>query len=102
MQDPGVHYPPAIVDRDVVGRYLSHGVPLAGSNVRVKAFEYTRCGVLQTPRRSAELLEPRDRGVEVRLVEYLAAVDRSPSTVKMAIPRHSASNPSCEVHVPHG
>ncbi len=75
MQDPGVHYPPAIVDRDVLGRYLSHGVPLAGSNVRVKALEYTRCGVFQPRRRSAELVEPRDRGVEVSLVEYLAAAD---------------------------
>ena len=67
-------------------------MPLAGSNVRVKPLEYMRCGVLQTQRRSTELVESRERDIEVRLVEDLAAgdpvtfdrqdVDRSPLGVE--------------------
>src|ERR1700722_18365893 len=72
MQDPGVYYPPAIVDTDVLGRYVSPGLPLTASNVRVKALEYARCGVLQTRCRLAELIEPRERGIEVCLVEDFA------------------------------
>ena len=73
---PRAHDPTAIVDADVVGQYLRHGVPVAGREVRVEAFVHSACRVFQSPCRPAELVEPRERGVEVCLVEDLAAVDQ--------------------------
>ena len=65
MDDPGVHHSSAIVDGDVFGRYLNHGVPVAGRNVGIKALVYPRRGVLE--RRSRMLfLEPCMHGVESR------------------------------------
>ena len=74
--DPGVHHPTTIVMRNVVGQDLGHGVPVAGREVRPEAFGYSACCVLQPRRRPAELVEPGERGVEVGLVEELAAVDQ--------------------------
>ena len=76
VSDPDVHDPTAIVDGEVVGQYLRHRVPVAGREVRLEAVVYSACRVFQLRRRTAEFVEPRERGVEVCLVEELAAVDQ--------------------------
>ena len=76
MSDSRAHHPTAIVTGNVVGQYLRHGVPVAGREVRQEALAQLACRVFQPWDRSAELVEPRDRGVYVCLVEYLAAVDQ--------------------------
>ena len=74
--DPGVHHPTTIVIGNVVGHDLGHGVPVAGREVRLEALVYSACRVFQPRRRPTELVEPGERGVEVCLVEHLAAVDQ--------------------------
>ena len=55
---------------------LRHGVPVAGREVRPEAFDHSARRVFQPRRRPAELVEARERGVEVGLVEYFEAVDQ--------------------------
>ena len=43
--------------------------------MRREALGHLACRVFQPRCRPVELFEPRDRGVEVRLVEYFAAAD---------------------------
>ena len=76
VSDAGVHHATAIVTRNVVGHQLRHGVPVAGPEDGPEAFVHLACRVFQPRRRPAELVEPRERGVEVCLVEQLAAVDQ--------------------------
>ena len=76
LSDPGVHDPTAIVADNVVGQHLRHRVPVAGREVRPEALVYSACRVFQPRRRSAEFVEPGERGVEICLVEELAAVDQ--------------------------
>ena len=76
VSDAGIHHPTTIVGGNVVGQYLSHGVPVAGREVRLEALVRSACRVFQLRRRTTELVEPRERGVEVGLVEHLAAVDQ--------------------------
>ena len=73
--DSGADDPPPIVAGKVVGQNRSHRVPVAGGEVRKEALVGPACRVFQPRCRPAELFEPRDRGVEVCLVEYFAAVD---------------------------
>ena len=61
---------------NVVGQCLGHGVPVAGREVRKEALEHLACRVFQPRCRPAELVEPRERGVDVGLVEKFAAVDQ--------------------------
>ena len=75
MQDPGVHDPTPIVDGKALGQHLGHCVPVAGGEARLKALIHSACRVFQPRCRPAELVEPRERGVEVCLVEELAAAD---------------------------
>ena len=76
MLDAGIHDPTAIVDRNVVGEHLGHGVPVAGREIRPEALVHSACRVFQLWRRPTEFVEPRERGVEVGLVEYFAAADQ--------------------------
>ena len=78
---------------------LGYRVPVTGHEVRREALDYPACRVFQPRRRTTEFVEPRERGVEVCLVEKLAAAESSPSTVSRQINRHSASKPCCEVPV---
>ncbi len=75
VSDPGVHHPTAIVGGNVVGQDLGHRVPVAGREVRIEALVHSACRVFQPRRRPAEFVESRERGVDVCLVEDLAAVD---------------------------
>ena len=75
MSDSRAHQSTAIVIGKVVAQYLRHGVPLAGRKARQEAPSHLACRVSQLRRRAAELFELRERGVEISLVEYLAAVD---------------------------
>ena len=67
--DPSVYDPTAIVDRDVVGQYLSQLIPVAGCEVRQVVLDRLACRVFQPRCRPAELVEFRERSVEVGLVE---------------------------------
>ena len=66
----------AIFTGKVVGQHLGHRVPVAGRKVRLVALVYSACRVFQPRCRPAELLESRERGVQVALVEDLSAVDQ--------------------------
>ena len=50
-------------------------VPVAGREVRMEALVHLGCRVFQPRCRPAEFLEPRERGLEIGLVENLAAVN---------------------------
>ena len=102
VSDARVHDPTAIVSGNVVGQYLRHGVPVAGREVRPEALGYSACRVFQPRRRRTEFVEARERGVEVGLVEHLAAVDqvafdrqigRSPATRRRSPLARSRSPP---------
>ena len=71
----GVYHSTTIVEADVVGYHLRHGVPVAGGESLQKAIGHLACRVFEPPRRLPEFVEPHERGVEVRLVEELAAID---------------------------
>ena len=59
---------------------------------------YVRLAVFSRPWRfPVELVESRERGFEVGLVEDFAAVDQVAIDVRRTILLHSASKPSCEV-----
>ena len=61
---------------NVVGQYLRHGVPSRGPRSYVQeALNHLACRVFQPRRRRLQFVEPRERGVEVGLVEDFAAVD---------------------------
>ena len=97
VSDSRVHDPTTIVDGNVVGQHLGHGVPVAGREVRQKrsatwlaAFSSRGAGRLS----SSNLASAASRSASSKTSQRLI---RSPSTVKMLIIRHSASKPSCEV-----
>ena len=58
------------------GQNRSASVPVARIDARNEARVGPACRVFQPRCRPAELIEPGDCGVEVRLVEDLAAVDQ--------------------------
>ena len=97
VSDPRVHDSAAIVTEKVVGQHLAHRVPVAGREVLLEALGHLACRVFQPRCRPAELIEPRERGVEVCLVEDLAAADHVAFDRQNVTTRHSASKPSCEV-----
>ena len=74
--DAGAHYPTAIVSQDVFGQYLGQAIPVARRKTPSETFRRLACRVFEPRCRPAELIEPRDRVVEVWLVEYLAPVDQ--------------------------
>ena len=65
-----------IVTGKVVGQDLRHGGPVAGREVRQEALGHSACSVFQSRSRLAQLIELRERGVDVCLVEDLAATDQ--------------------------
>ena len=74
--DPCVYDPPAIVDTDVVGQYLRELIPVAGCEVRHVALGRLACRVFEPWRQPAQLVEFRECGVEVCLVEQLTAAEQ--------------------------
>ncbi len=66
MHHSGVHNAASIIEAVGLGKVLCQGVPVAGCDVRRNAFSYS---IFDPHRWEAESFEPRDRGVEVRLVE---------------------------------
>ena len=76
MSDPCVHDSTAILDAYVLGQHLGHRVPVAVRERRPVALAHLACRVFQPRSRTAELVEPRERGVEVCLVEEFDAVDQ--------------------------
>ncbi len=68
VSDPDVHDPTAVVDGKVVGQYLCHGDPVAGREERSEALVHSACRVFQ-PRAGRQLVEPRERSIEICLVE---------------------------------
>ena len=65
VSDAGAHHPTAIVTENVVGQYLRYGVPVAGCKAGREALVNLACRVFQLRRRTAELVEFRERGVDV-------------------------------------
>src|SRR3984957_11428248 len=75
LQVPHVHDSTPIFNRKAVGQHLGHCVPVAGGEARLKALIHSACRVFQQRCRLAELIELRERGVEVCLLEDFAAID---------------------------
>ena len=97
VSDPGVHDPTAIVVVDSRRPVSPPSRPSRGPRSTSEALVRSACRVFQPRRRPAELVEPRERGVEVCLVEIFAAADQVAVDRQRSISRHSASKPSCEV-----
>ena len=76
LSDACIHRPTTILGSDVLGQDVGEGFPFAGRKASQKSLIHLAGRVFQPRRRPAELIEPRDRGVEVCLVEYLAAADQ--------------------------
>ncbi|MCV7332019.1 hypothetical protein H7J81_18115 [Mycobacterium cookii] len=70
-----VYNSPAIIDSNVFGQYLRERIPVAGCEVRQVALDRLACCAFQPRCRRAQLVERRDRGVEVSLVEQFGAAD---------------------------
>ena len=83
MSDPGVHDPTAIVSANSSAQISAMASQSRAAIVRPEAFVHPACRVFQLRRRSAELVESGERGVDVGLVEQFAAVDQ------VAFDRHS-------------
>ena len=65
----GVHRPSTIVIGNVVGHDLGNGIPVAGREGCLEAFDYSGRCVFQPRRRPTEFIESRERRVEVLLIE---------------------------------
>jgi hypothetical protein len=74
-QDIGVDNPTAIVCAAVIGDCLGHRSPLVLRKVHPKTLGHLACRVFQPWRLRLQFLKTGEGGVEVRLVEDLAAVD---------------------------
>ncbi len=70
---------------------LGHRVPVAGREVRLQALVRPTCRVFQPRLWTAELVEPRERGVEVCLVEEFGA------TNQIAFDGHELDDPPLRV-----
>ena len=76
LQVPHIHDSTPIFNGKVVGQHLGHSSQSLGGEARLKALIHSACRVFQPRRRRLQFFEPRERGVEVCLVEYLGAVDQ--------------------------
>ena len=77
VSDAGIHDPTTIVVDDVVGLRCRPWRPSRGPrSTSTGALVHSACRVFQPRRRTAELVEPRERGVEVCLVEELGTADQ--------------------------
>ena len=76
---------------------FGQGCPVAVREIRPRSLECPACRTFQPWRRPTELVEPRERGVDVRFVEHLAATDQIALDSQNRLSRHSASKPSREV-----
>ena len=74
--DPAVHYPSAVVGKNVVGYQLCHRVPVAGCEVLPKALAHLACRVFQSRRLRLQFVKAGERGVKVCLVEELEPGDQ--------------------------
>ena len=72
----GVHHATAIVAGIVVGQYLGHARPSRGPRSTPRSARSSACRVFQPRRLRLQFLKPRERGVEVCLVEDFAAADQ--------------------------
>ena len=88
VSDPGVHDPTAIVDENVVGQYLRHARPSRGPRSTSRSARPLGLPRFPAAAPAAEFVEPRERGVEVCLVEDFAAVDQ------VAFDRHDVDRPA--------
>jgi hypothetical protein len=76
VPNPNVHHAAAIIDKTVVGQYLGRRRPIAVPGAGKEAVICSGRRILQPPRLWLQFLEARERGVEVCLVENLAAADQ--------------------------
>ena len=74
--DAGIHDASAVLSGVSAARISAIAVPSRAAK-HVEALVHSACRVFQPRRRPAELVEFRERGVDVGLVEQLAAVDQS-------------------------
>ena len=74
--DAGVHDPTTIICENVMGGQFRHRVPVAGREVGPEALVHLSCRVFQSPCLRMQLVELRERGIEVGLVEDFGAVDQ--------------------------
>ena len=76
LQVPHVHDSTPIFNGKAVGQHLGHYVPVLGGEARLEALIHSACRVFQLRRLWVQFVEPSECGVEVCLVEYLAAVEQ--------------------------
>ena len=96
MSNPGVHDTTTIVRANTFGEQLWPCLPDRRLHSDPKSVVDSACRVFQPRRWTTELVEFRERGLEVCSSKSCKRLIMSPSTVEATI-RHSAAKPSCEV-----
>src|ERR1700712_135105 len=87
VQYPSVDHLTAVLVQQIFGQHLRYVGPVTVREVRHEALEYSTCRVGQPRGPWPQFVEPRDRDVEVYLVEQLAAVEL------VALYRHEVEKP---------
>ena len=75
VSDPGAHHATTIVAEKIVGQHLGYARPSRGPRSAPGSVSYSACRVFQSRRLRLQFIKAGERGVEVCLVEDLAAVD---------------------------
>ena len=101
MSDPGAHHPPAIVGENVVG-VISARAAQSRAAKHAQKRSYTRLAAFSSRGAAAQLLEPRERGVQVGLVEELAAVDQVAVDRQNVDPAPLGVEALVRCHAPYG
>ena len=78
MSDAGIHDSTTIIVDHVRSYRFGHAGPVVGGEACPHALVGLACRVFQPRRRRTELVESRERGVEVDLFEDFAAADPIP------------------------
>jgi hypothetical protein len=76
IPEPGIHHTDAILDESTVGQYLADRCPVVSLVVREVAVLCSCCCVFESRRLRLQFIKAGERGVQVCLVEDLAAVDQ--------------------------
>lgn len=69
IPETDIHHSTSIIDETVRGQDLGYRRPIVGARAVKEPVFCAACRVLQPPRLAVQLIEPRERGVEVGLVE---------------------------------
>lgn len=74
LPHPGIHGPAAIVVVVAIGEQVRYSVPVMGRKVRQETLAELAGCVFEPRCRTTEVVEPRQRGIEIGLVKNFVSV----------------------------